>query len=233
MTAKVGFFNANDPLTLGGGWEVQTVSKSWTKDRKQGLKKNGDEAASKLNNQTDSLTIEYKNFESEGTLSLPPAGEIRGGYHLDGLTLRLDPNDWPTLSIPVHKHMPTTHADDSCRTYTPSIAIDAGFGIPRNGLGGFGVAVGDTGIGFSSFEYSLTLTHVDEPGDQGDWLAGENRDGAETVQIGLIGRGATVSAPVGWDKLSEGEGEGNTNSDSETHSWEHHIEADVEGGGEE
>lgn len=227
MPPVVSFFNPADLLSLAT-WEVQSDTVATPAERLQGLDATGDEAASALVNKRINTTLVLKCFETSGNLALPVPGTVTStGHHVDSIALRLSPNDWPTLTVVLHKHdNGATHAEGSCRTYTPTLTIAAGRGIPRAGTG-FTLGAADTAVGLASFDYSVSVTHQDEVGDTGNWLAGENRDGMETVQIGLTGKGASITAPAGWDKVDGGDARGNTAAETETASYEHHVAADA------
>ncbi len=231
MAAAITFFNPADATgILDDSWEIQSFSPSTTSERKQGLLATGDEAASQLHNKTLTATIEAECFDASGTLALPAVGTVSetGGFHLDSWSVTLSATGWPRISAQVHKHDDgASHTEGSCRTFTPTVDLTAGFGITRAGIGAT-LGVGDTAVGIETVTYSMECVHEDVPGDKGNWLAGENRDGSEKLTLTTTGKGATVTAPaVTWDKVTQGEGETNTSADSETFEFEHHVIADV------
>lgn len=230
MTAKITYFAPEDPLSLAG-WEVQSNQPSASSDRASQLGSDGDECGYDLYNNTISKTLEYGSCASSGQLILPDAGETKNGEMIDGFTLSFSNTDKPKLSVNTHKHSPTTHTDGSTRKYKPSITFDAGFGIPREGMG-FTLDVGDIGVGIQSVEYSLNVTHVDDQGDLGDWIAGDNHDGVETFSITIVGSGATITPPgEGWGLISQSGGANNEGADTETFEYERHVKAHVGNGG--
>lgn len=229
MAGTVGFFNPSEQLGLDASWELQSEAPSSTSQRASGLGSDGDEAASKLYDPKTAITCKFKCFSASGDLTVPPAGTVTaGGFHIDSWTVTYSPTDWPSISVTAHKHTGTTgtHGVGDCRTYTPSVDLPAGWGISRT-VAGWALAEGDTAIGIASAEYSISVTHQDELGEAGEWLAGENRDGAETFKLGLTGAGATVTAPAGWDKLEDGTAKSNQAADTQSLSWEHHVAFDV------
>lgn len=229
MSGIVGFFNPVDLFAIGGDWEVQTgPSPKTSRQRAQGLKSTGDEAASKLYDEKKTVTCVYECFAASGNLTLPSVGTITStGYHIDKVDLSYT-TKWPKMTVSGHLHGgANNHATDDCRTYTSSLTFPAGWGIPR-ALAGFALAVGDTAIAWASADYSLSCVHLDEPNPEtGDWLAGENRDGTETMSVTLAGVGATITAPAGWDKTEDGNEQSNQAADTESASYEHHLEFDA------
>ena len=228
MAGTVGFFNPSEQLGLDASWILQSESPSDTSQRASGTAADGDEAASETFDPKTTITCEFKCFTATGNLTVPKVGTVTaGGYHIDNWTVSYSPTDWPTISVSAHKHTGTTgtHGSASCRTYTPSADLAAGWGISRT-VAGWALAEGDTAIGIASAEYSISVTHQDELGEAGEWLAGENRDGAETFKLGLTGTGATVTAPAGWDKLEDGTSKSNQAAGTQSLSWEHHVDHD-------
>ncbi len=223
----VGFFNPSDIVGLEG-WEVQSDNETMAQDRAQGLDKHGDEEKSQLHNKRITRQIVLKCFATTGNLSLPKGGLVlESGDHLDGWALAKVPTDWPTLTLNLHKHdNGTSHEEGSCRTYTPSLTVAAGFGVERT-PGGFALGIGDTAIGMAGFTYSLQVTHQDELDGVGNWLAGENRDGAESVEIQLTGKGATITPIAGWDKPGAGDARSNTAAETDSASYVHHLKFDA------
>lgn len=230
MAGAITFFNPSDLSgLLDTSWEVQGDSHTPSSDRASSLKSTGDEAVSKLYNAKIAYSVDAECHAETGDLVLPAPGTVSAtGFHLDGFTLAPQPTGWPKITLNIHKHNAgSSHVAASCRIYTPTLTIAAGYGINRAGLG-FALGVGDTAIGIQSVSYSVEVTHEDVPGDEGDWLAGENRDGVEKFSLTTTGKGATITAPTdathAWDKLSQPAPRSNTSADSETFEYEHHIE---------
>ena len=234
MAGSITFFT---PVELTGlldaTWQVQSVTPTPSSTRSNGLKSTGDQSVSTLSNKIINYTGDAECPELTGDLVLPAVGTVTaGGVHLDSITLTIAPNALPKLSFTAHKHdNGATHAAASCRTYTPTIEFAAGFGIDRAGIG-FTLAEGDTAIGLSAVEYSLAVTHEDVTGDEGNWLAGENRNGVEKFKLTTTGVGATVTAPTdethAWDKIRGSTPTSNQSADSESFEYEHAVELDAE-----
>lgn len=234
MAAEIKFFYPDDPLSLAG-WELQSNTPNSSRERSQGLKNSGDEKRGVTYNTKSTFTLVYKNFEASGDLALPKVGSVVNGHHIDSISLALKNTSDPELSVTTHKHEDgENHAAGSCREYTPSITFKAGWGIQRDGIG-FTLAAEDVAVGIQSVDYGLSVTHLDELGDQGVWLAGENRDGVETFSLALLGTGATITMPTDaehpWGLVSQSGGETNEAADTETFEFEHHIEFDGAGNG--
>lgn len=225
MAGEVGFFNPVDPFALAD-WNIQNNSPTRSQERAQALKSDGDECASKTYGAKEEQTATYKGCRITGMLALPAVGTVSAdGWHLDSWTLTMSNTDWPELSITMHKHgNGKSHTPASCRLYRPTLQLSVGgMGILRTGLGEFSISAEDMAVGITSVTYGLSVTHVDEAGDDGNWLAGENRDGVETFSITITGVGATITAPSGWDEMTHGRTADNTAADTETYEYEHHV----------
>lgn len=232
--ATVSFFNPSTSLeNVFPGGTLQTFNPSDSWERAQGLNKDGDEIASKTHGGRSSGPAVFKFFAATGSITLPAPGTVTtDGWHIDSFSCRLTNSDWPEVTLQVHKHLGSrgSHNPGSCRTYSPSLSgISAGFGIAMDNGNiagtGFTLSPADT-IGVTSLEYSMAVTHQDENGSDGDWLAGENRDGAETISIQTVGKGA-VTAPTGWDKTSDNKTDSNQAADTETWEFVHHVTKDA------
>jgi hypothetical protein len=228
----------NTLLTLEGAamWIIQTAAPSSSKDRASGLKADGDEAAHVNHNARETVSLTYKCFATTGNLSLPKVGTVAGGYHIDSVALAYSPTDWPTLTVTVHKHGDgSTHADDSCRTYSTDIVFPAQFGVPAllddntpvTPVSQFAMAA--TGVGMRSLSFSLTCTHLDEQGGTGNWLAGENHDGVETLDAEFAGLpdDTDMTYAATWSLVTSGASSGNTTLNSRSVSLTRHIAKDV------
>lgn len=241
MATTPTFFSPTDAIDintlLGLGetdpkWVIQTAGPSTQKDRASGLGADGDEVAKEEYNKRKSVSLTYKCFSATGNLSLPSVGTISGGYHIDSVALAYSPTDWPTLTVTAHKHDDgATHAADSCRTYTTDLVFPAQFGVPSSisdGTATVMFAMSVAGIGMRSLSFSLACTHVDEQGSAGNWLAGENHDGVETLDAEFTGVPASgdLTIHADWTMTSDGETSGNTAVDSRTVSLTRHIAKD-------
>jgi len=237
------FFDPNDPLDINTMleltddkvWEMQTTSATNTKGRASGLDRKGDEAAFREHNPRSALNITYKCYATSGLLTLPSVGEIVNGYHIDSWTLVYSPTDFPVLTITTHKHTASTgsHADGSCRTYTATVKLPAQYCIPIQLMFEDGKTkafdLKNPGIGMRSLSFELTCTHVDETGGCGDWLAGENHDGVETLTAEFTGVPqipADLAIDASWSNPSESVSEGNTQVNTRSLTLVKHIKHD-------
>lgn len=225
-TASQEFFNPTSPLGTLPGWEIQTENPANQWQRAQALKANGDELNKRLYDGKTSVTAEY--VASADNAALPKVGAVLGGYHVDQIQVRFTNNDFVRMTVTGHKHLGTgvtSHAANSCRTYTGTLtAITSAFGCPAVPVG-FDEDTFPTGAGVRSATYTVTCQHVDEPGRLGDFLAGNNHDGIETMEIELCEAG-TVTADSGWDLMTIGPSRGMDAAQSLTASVEHHLQCD-------
>jgi len=229
MAGTTIFFNPTDPLAIAGEWLIQDCAKSKSKERAQGLDQYGDETAWKEHGAKESVTAVYECQSLDGTLTIPDAGQVTaGGYHIDSVTVEYSNAGWPKMTVAAHRHTGATgtHATGGCRTYTAGLSLPAMLGVPSSVAGQFATA--SAGTALRSLSYSLSVQHVDEPGAEGEWFAGENRDGTETLNIGFIGKleDSAVIAAEGWGTPSDSAKDANTSVGSRTLSLVRHIKKD-------
>lgn len=230
----VPFFNPTDVLGLyvdanGNRWIQQENGIVETLQRAQGLKANGDEAAHKTHGGAAAGPVVYECHDETGNLALPKVGEVKGGYHIDQVQLAYQPTGWPRLTIPVHQHDSNAHEDGTLNEFSATPVFPAQFGIPRsisNAAAAVVVAIGDADAGMRAMTYTLGCTHVDED-ENGDHLAGENRDGIETMQVETTKDPDTVTIHGEWDKLSDGSPKSNTAAETAQIQIEHHVARDA------
>lgn len=247
MASNTTFFAPTDPidintlLTLAGSlqWILQTVTPDSQADRAAGLSANGDEAAWKAHNARQTVTAVYNCYALTGFLTLPIIGTIASTYHIDTVKLAYNPTGYPSLTVTMHKHTgASTHAAESCNTYATDLLFPAQFGIPS-------AITDDTpehaeapithpvpmftlsaaGVGMRALAFGMSCTHVDELGGTGDWLAGENHDGVETLDLEFTGvpEGADIVVSALWHTATDGTPEGNTAVNSRKLSLTRHI----------
>jgi hypothetical protein len=238
----LGFFEPTDPidintlLSLTGSdvWEIQAQTPNVTKDRAQGLAADGDEGAYTATNEKTAVSITYKSFKASGYLTLPTVGDVASTYHIDAVKLTYNANDWPTLEVQAHKHTTSTHT--SCNEYTvgktsagKTAQFPAGFGAPASIVDDATptpatyFAMAHATIGVKTVTVGLAVTHQDETGSSGDHLAGENRDGKETLDADFVGIPTTVTAYTTFTLLSCGGPQANTAADTARYSYERHV----------
>lgn len=215
----VPFFNPSDILSLGGDWIVQEDNLADSSERAQGLAANGDEAASKLYGGKSTGSVVFECHEETGNLTLPNVGEVKGGYHIDNWSLVYSPTGWPRLTVNVHQHDDNVHADGEMNEYAPTLTCPAQFGCPT----ALGFSTSDTDVGVRSITYTLGCQHQDEPDSVGDHLAGENRDGEETLAVEFTKAPSAMTAPAGWDENSNDSKHSNTAAETGSYNWVNHV----------
>lgn len=223
----VPFFNPTDVLSLGGDMIQQSNGIKETNQRAQGLGATGDEAANKLHGGMSQGSVVYEDHTESGNLTLPNVGKVAGGYHIDSIQVEYQPTGWPRITFNVHQHDSNPHVDADLNTFSATVDLPCQFGIPRTlELASDGVTVvfanGDTDSGMRSLSYTLSCTHVDED-ENGDHLAGENRDGVEQLQIGFTKDPDTTTIHADWDNLDDGPDKSNTAAETGSLTLEHHV----------
>ena len=234
MASAVCFFSPDGILSAPEGWELQGFSPQRSEQRAQGLGSDGDEVAKQLYGGQSSGTLEYKLFATSGNIdfSTIKPGYVAAGWHVDSLSVSYSASDFPSVSVAVHKHEDcesgvTSHGT-AHRTYAPSITLPAGFGCPAGLKSLLGVM--DAGIGMSSFEYSMSVTHEDATGGAGAYLASENRDGNESISAEFVGIPDSV-ALEGWDETGHTQNRSNTAAETASYTLEHHVAKDANSAG--
>ncbi len=216
--AAQAFFNPTSPFGALTGWEDQTDNPTTSRQRAQALGANGDEIASQTYDARTNATGEY--VATADSAVIPKAGEIKNGYHIDSVQVRYANNDFVKMTLQGHKHGSSNHP--ACRTYTGSLStIGVKFGCPAAPVG---VSI-PSGAGVRSVNYNLTCNHVDELGSQGNFLAADNYDGSETVEVELCDTN-DITAASGWDLVSNGHTRGNTQAETSSATVEKHIAHD-------
>jgi len=201
MPTPVGFFSPADVLGLGGYNVIQRVSAVVDMRRSSAVRDNGDEANFKTFAGKLSVLAVYDYEYESGNISLLSAGAVSRGYHVDVAKLEYRPNAWPRLSYTLHKHASNNHS--SCYSFAPTPTFPAQFGIPRS-LNVWNMGAADTTIGLRAMIYTITCKHMDEEGEDGSQLVGENNDGIEVLEIELTGVPASLSIASGWVAMQNG-----------------------------
>ena len=231
MSKSVVFFAPDSAIGNLEGWEIQSGSNpSISRQRAQALGANGDEIASAQYGAQIAYSMNYKAKVFEGTLTIPKAGAVVNGTHIDSVELAYSQTDYPSLSVSAHSHAKldgTPKSHDTCRTYSPSLAFPArAIGIPSALTGAFTCP---EGVGIRALSYTLTCNHVDEMDGEGEQLAGDNYDGSETLTIEFTGEvsAAELNIGNGW-MLPESEAitRGNTQAHTTSITLTRHIACD-------
>lgn len=241
QVSKVEFFKPGAIIAALADWELQTGGNpTLTRQRSQTLKSNGDQ----LNVVQYGAQIAYtENFTaktvvettSKTELAIPGAGEISNGAHIDSVQVAYTQTAAPTLAVSSHKHAaidgtPTNH--DPCRVYTGTVVLPIrAIGVPstledKDGNTIFTVPLG---IGMKSLTYGLQPTHQDEADGDGGHLAGQNRDGVETLTIEFTGKVAVAELSIDGSWMlpdSDADGQGNTVATTKSITITKHIAFD-------
>ena len=227
----INFFNPTDVIALANGWIIQSGKATTSTSRASGLNAVGDEEIAQLYGPKTALTLEYENHTAAEAAVFPVVGAIMATYHIDSFTFSYQAAGWPKLSVQCHLH---SGAHVACaNTFTSTLAAcPIQFGIPRE-LGAAGadwkMGVNDTGIGIASMSYTMTCTHQDEADENGAFLAAENRDGVETLDIATTGIPASVTVNAAWDSMGGDSGtQSNTTTDGASYSYVNHVARDAE-----
>lgn len=228
----INFFNPTVPEgLLDAMWEIQTANPSTASERAAALGTDGDEAASLLYGERETLAINAKATAATGTaLVLPKVGQVVGGYHIDSVTLNYNATDWPTIDISCHKHALGESHDAAHRTYSVPAAIAAtltgGLGVPA---GAAGLSMGSLAGGITTLSLALTANHVEAPyvGNPPEIPASDDHDGVLTITAEVIGDTApTVAEGMAYDKTESAKTAGNSTNDSTSITYIKHLAHD-------
>lgn len=235
MAGEVKIFDATDTLSLGGSdWEVQGgPNPTFTKNRAQALDRYGDEFAHRQYGGKYTGSFSFTAKKVSGYLSVPAAGTIIDGWHIDGWTVAYGQEAFPTLTVECHKHDTSLGGvlDSGCRQYEPSFKIPACWGVPAQIEG---TASGTTVfelktsavVGLRSLSLQIAVVHEDVPGREGEHFASDNRDGTETLSVeftGDVDLAADVTLGDGWTDDTLAKSGGNTAVTYSTLTATHHV----------
>lgn len=220
----VPFFNPTDIPGIGGDWIVQTDGIQHTQQRAQGLKADGDESTFKGYDGKSAGNVVLECHLVSGTLSVPSVGTVGGSYFIEAAEVKYNPVGWPRLTVTVHQHDENPHSAD-LNEFASSVTLPAGFGIPRAiTTGGGAITLADDDAGVNDLTYTLRCTHVDELDGAGNHLAGQSRDGVETLAYGFTKEPSSVTnTDATWLEMGAGPTHANTEAEKATKAWEHHV----------
>jgi hypothetical protein len=234
MASNVTFFTPTDTLAINTllsltnayQWLIQSNTPNKTNARASGLKANGDEGAWKSHNAVDRRTLVYECHALTLSLTVPVVGTVTAtGYHIDSVKLAYNAAGWPQLTVVIHKHAgAASHTASSCNTFATKLVFPAQFGIPTEltdntydagppevaAVVEFELEVAT--IGIRSLEWNLSATHVDELNGEGEWLAGDTRDGVETLDVEFTGQpdDSDLTIDASWHTGTDDTPAGNT-----------------------
>lgn len=235
----VTFYDPSSPFGELTGWEIQTGGDP-AKSQQQEIDYNrtGDILAGEKYDKRSTVSATYKpsTRTSGDSMYLPSVGEILESYHVDSVSIAFGQTTSPTLTVAGHQHDDGSgHADGSCRTYsaTPNFIVQ-GIGIPMtiSDIGAteiFALTLA-AAVGLRSLTYTLTCTHEDELDSAGAHLAGENRDGVETLEIEFTGGAIETidyTLAANWFVGTETPAQGNTTVKTKSITATQHIEKDT------
>lgn len=211
------FFNPTSPFGALTGWDIQTNNPTTSATRAQALGSAGDELASKLHDTRTSVSATYVLQTATGC-KIPKFGEILGGYHVDTVVISFSNTAFVTMTLTGHKHGASAHP--ACRTYTGSLTtIVSNFGCPSTVIG----MTIPNNAGVRTMTYTLQGNHQDELGSAGEFLAADNYDGNETVDVELCDSG-TIAATTGWDMTSTNSAFANNAAQTTSATVEKHLQ---------
>lgn len=225
----INFFNPGVPEGIVDAmWEIQTANPSTASERAAALGTDGDEVASLLYGERETLAINAKATAATGTaLVIPSVGEVISGYHIDSVTINYSATDWPTLDISCHKHTLGTSHDTAHRTYSIPEAVAStltgGIGVPA---GAAGLTMGSLAGGLTSLSIALTANHVEAAyvGNPPTIPASDNHDGTMTITAEVIGDTApTVAEGMAYDKTEQSKSAGNSTNDTTSITYIKHL----------
>lgn len=237
--APVDILDINTLLALEGTaqWLIQTNNKTGSKTVAKGLNGTGDVSATKEHNAMESRTLVYECQAETGSLTLLKAGQVTSaGWHIDSVAVAYQNAGWPQMTVTCHKHAgAASHETGDCRTYTCSLALPAQFGVPSTVTDLTPVTpvtiftLGSAAVAMRSLSYTLGLTHVDEPGGEGDWHSGENRAGVETLDAQFLGNvdAADLTIGTGWHQPADGDNTSNQGAGTSSLQIQHDLLKDA------
>lgn len=241
QVSKVEFFKPGAIIAALADWELQTGGNpTLTRQRAQSLLSTGDQMhavqygaqIAYVENFTAKTVVETA---SKTELAIPGAGAISNGAHVDSLQVSYTQTAAPTLAVNSHKHAaingtPATH--DPCRVYVGTVVLPIrAIGVPSTLEDKDGNTIFEcpAGIGMKSLTYGLAVTHTDEPDGDGGHLAGQNRDGVETLTIEFTGKVAVAELSIDGSWMlpdSDADGQGNTIATTKSITITKHIAFD-------
>lgn len=226
----VGFFEPTSEINVPSCWEFQNggaVNNSRTRASELGRK--GDEIRKALHDKKASTSFIYILNITEGEIEWPKVGIVSSGWHIDGFTVSWDRGSIaPKMTVNCHKHTGgKNHETGDCRTYTPSIVVNAqDFGCPSDFGAAFKLAAGAV-VDLRDASYSFQVSHIDELGRTGELLKGDNHDGVETLTVNLTGAATAEDYETTWDNTGDSVTPSNAGATSSSITLEHHVAADV------
>lgn len=227
----INFFNPSAPAGIVASmWDVQSSKPSTSRERISILGPDGDETASMLYGERETITLSCQcNAKAGGAITAPSIGEVVNGYHIDSVSLTFNATAAPTMDVSAHKHATGASHNAAHRKYSiPSdilSTLKGGVGVPT-GIAGLSLDA-DLADGFSQVTIALAANHVEAPyvGTPPAIPASDNHDGSITITAEVIGD-TIPAAPDGFDKTEESTSNGNTTNDTCSVTFVKHIAHD-------
>lgn len=174
------------------GWEIQSVTVSDDNKRGTAPDEIGNEAASKLYDDTQQVTTTYKATTVKTAPTIPASiGAEINGITTTQITVSTDSEDFATMTLTGHVHTDGEHG--TCKTVAHGMKLDRGFGAS-----GFGVTGGES---VRSSELTITCEHAEVPDAGGNNAAGENYNPRIEISVRVLG--SSPSLPEGFDRMTD------------------------------
>jgi len=146
-------------------------------------------------------------------------GTITNAIHIDNLTLVLSNTSQPTLSITGHQHAVYLHTTGAEITYNWAAVLPTshgGVGIPALGTNyTFTAAAIPTGVTcVTDITLTMTSTHTDVPGSDGNHFAGTSTNGLLTASVSGIGLYSEITVGSEWTEDDNDTSDSNTAFDT-------------------
>jgi len=173
------------------GWEIQSVTVSGDNKRGTAPDEIGNEAASKLYDDTQQVTTTYKATEKTAPSIPANIGADINGITTTQISVSTDSEDFATMTLTGHVHTVGTHG--TCKTVAHGMKLDRGFGASD-----FGVTGGES---VRSSELTITCEHAEVPNAEGNNAAGENYNPRIEISVRVLG--SSPSLPEGFDRMTD------------------------------
>jgi hypothetical protein len=208
-------FGTSDKLNLGSDWECQSWTETEAKSRATAVGNDGDVVASSLYNTIVSGTARYiyvgtaTNLVTALTSAGVHVGKVKNGFLITGIEVDYSPcaSGKRPVVIFTYRSGPTS----DCAVYIPTITLPTFTNstpyvpdlIPHT----------DADSEIQTCTYSLRSDFGFDLGADGEFLAGCNYGGEETISATYVGKPALTT--TGWDVTSSpGTGGGETSNTS-------------------
>lgn len=205
-----------------------------TSARASDLGRDGNELYATLHNKRSTTSFTYVHDGATGNYAFPKVGTVSGAWHVDSFKVSWNrERARATLTVNCHRHDQGVNHTTAPRKYSATltqIPVPA-FGVPAVFTGGTGKNAftldANAVIDLREAEYSVSCTHIDEPGRTGANLASNNHDGVETLEVSFTGAATADDYSTDWSAPSSSSTPSNTGVTTSSLSLEHHIAHDA------